>query len=350
MAMTAKNRQPLTSRFSSSKISTARLMASKLLALSLLCTSGVLGVFSVATAAPAIAAQPAAKDEGEAFLGENGDMFMEEVTDPKTKPKPKPTIPIDLSRVGVSVDPHGHIVPIKDSADDPWAGSGVKPFVNQIENTFQPLPFYGFAGPTPYGYGVPGYNMPGYVNPNLNYRALGNPGYGYGYPGYGYPQYGNPAYGYGYPGFGNSYGNPYYRPGISINFGGGRGGISLGGPNYYNGFNNGYNNGYYGGGFGGGYTPWNTFNSFAGGGNPYYGYGNSGYGNAGYGYPYGSAYSPYGYPAVGAPLATFNIGKFQGAIGSSGPGIYPNAANSVFFPSTTNYSQSSMWRAFNLAF
>ncbi|MFA7336236.1 MAG: hypothetical protein WC028_05590 [Candidatus Obscuribacterales bacterium] len=323
---------------------------SKFLALSLLCTTGVVSVFIVLSAAPTLAAQPAAKDEGEAFLGENGDMFMEEVTDPKTKPKPKPTIPIDLSRVGVSVDPHGNIVPIKDSADDPWAGSGVKPFVNQIENTFQPLPFYGFAGPTPYGYGVPGYNMPGYVNPNLNYRALGNPGYGYGYPGYGYPQYGNPAYGYGYPGFGNSYGNPYYRPGISINFGGGRGGISLGGPNYYNGFNNGYNNGYYGGGFGGGYTPWNTFNSFAGGGNPYYGYGNSGYGNAGYGYPYGSAYSPYGYPAVGAPLATFNIGKFQGAIGSSGPGIYPNAANSVFFPSTTNYSQSSMWRAFNLAF
>ena len=292
-------------------------MASKILALSLLCTSGVLGLLSVTTAAPTIAAQPAAKDDGEAFLGENGDMFMEEVTDPKTKPKPKPLIPIDLSRVGVSVDPHGHIVPLKDSAGDPWAGSGVKPFVNQIENTFQPLPFYGFAGPTPYGYGVPGYNMPGYVNPNLNYRAFGNPGYGYGYPGYGYPQYGNPGYGFGNPGFGfgnpgygfgnpgYGFGSPYYRPGISINFGGGRGGINIGGPGYYNGFNNGY--------------------------------------------PYGGAY-PYGYPVAGAPLATFNIGKFQGAIGSSGPGIYPNAANSVFFPSTTNYSQSSMWRAFNLAF
>lgn len=307
---------------------------------------------SLATIAPVMAAQPVAKDDGEAFLGENGDMFMEEVTDPKSKPKPKPTIPIDLSRVGVSVDPHGNIVPIKDSADDPWAGSGVKPFVNQIENTFQPLPFYGFAGPTPFGYGVPGYNMPGYVNPNLNYRALGNPGYGYGYPGYGYPgygygfpQYGFPGPGFGYPGYGYpGYGNPYYRPGISINFGGGRGGISLGGPSYFNGLNNGY----YGAGFGSSYTPWNTFNSFAGGGNPYYGYGNSVYGNGGFGYPYGGG--PYGYPAVGAPLATFKIGKFQGAIGSSGPGIYPNAANSVFFPSTTNYSQSSMWRAFNLAF
>ncbi|MFA6210972.1 MAG: hypothetical protein WCT03_03970 [Candidatus Obscuribacterales bacterium] len=295
-------------------------------------------------AAPAFAAQPAVKDDGEAFLGENGDMFMEEVIDPKAKAKakPKPTIPIDLSRVGVSVDPHGNIVPIKDSADDPWAGSGVKPFMNQIESTFTPLPFNGFAGPTPYGYGVPGYNMPGYVNPNLNYRALGYPNYGY--PGYGYP-------GYGYPQYGNPYGYPNYRPGLSINFGGGRGGISFGNPGYYNGFNgyNGFNNGYYGGGFGGGYTPWNTFNSFAGGGRPYYGYGNAGYGNLGYGNPYGG-YNPYGYPAVGAPLATFNIGKFQGAIGSSGPGIYPNAANSVFFPSTTNYSQSSMWRAFNLAF
>lgn len=271
--------------------------------------AATLSAAATLNAAPASAAQPAVKDDGEAFLGENGDMFMEEVIDPKAKAKakPKPTIPIDLSRVGVSVDPHGNIVPIKDSADDPWAGSGVKPFMNQIESTFTPLPFNGFAGPTPYGYGVPGYNMPGYVNPNLNYRALGYPNYGY--PGYAYP-------GYGYPQYGNPYGYPNYRPGLSINFGGGRGGISFGGPGYYNGFNgfnNGFNNGYYGGGFGGGYNP-------------------------------------YGYPAVGAPLATFNIGKFQGAIGSSGPGIYPNAANSVFFPNTTNYSQSSMWRAFNLAF
>ncbi len=325
-AMKAKNRQPI---------------ATQLLGLSLICATTV----SILTATIAIAAQPAAKDEGEAFVGENGDLFMEEVTDPKSKPKPKPTIPIDLSRVGVSVDPHGNIVPIKDAADDPWAGSGVKPFVNQIESTFQPLPFNGFAGPTPFGYGVPGYNMPGYVNPNLNYRALSYPYYGY--PQYGYTGYGLGYPGYGYPGYGNPYGNPYYRPGLSINFGGGRGGITIGGPNYNNGYYNGYNNGYFGGGLGG-YTPWNTFNSFAGGGNPYYGYGNLGYG--GYGYPYGGAYSPYGYPAVGAPLASFKIGKFQGAIGSSGPGIYPNAANSVFFPNTTNYSQSSMWRAFNLAF
>ena len=334
--MTAKNRLPI---------------ATQLLGLSLICATTV----SILTATTAIAAQPAAKDEGEAFVGENGDLFMEEVTDPKSKPKPKPTIPIDLSRVGVSVDPHGNIVPIKDAADDPWAGSGVKPFVNQIESTFQPLPFNGFAGPSPFGYGVPGYNMPGYANPNLNYRALGYPNYGY--PQYGYPGYGFGYPGYGYPGYGNPYGNPYYRPGLSINFGGGRGGITIGGPNYYNGYNNGFNNGYLGGAPGG-YTPWNTFNSFAGGGNPYYGYGNLGYGNlgygnlgyGGYGYPYGGAYSPYGYPAVGAPLASFKIGKFQGAIGSSGPGIYPNAANSVFFPNTTNYSQSSMWRAFNLAF
>lgn len=281
--------------------------------------------FSYGTS-PGMAAQAAAKDDNEAFLGENGDLFMEEVTDPKSKPQKKPLIPIDLSRVGVSVDPHGNIVPIKDSPDDAWAGTGVKPFMNEIQNTFQALPFNGFAGATPYGYGIPGVNMPGYADPRLNYRSLGYPSYGYpgyGYPGAGYGYPGYPGYGYqGYPG----YGYQGYRPGININFGGGRGGISLGGP--------GYNNGYYN-------------NGFSGGGNPYYG-------NAGFGRPYypgyNGSYAPYGYPAVGAPLASFNIGKFQGAIGSSGPGIYPNAANSVFFPSTTNYSGTSMWRAFNLAF
>lgn len=212
---------------------------------------------------------------------------MEEV--PDSKPKPKlPKVPIDLSRVGVSVDPNGKIVPIKDSPDDSWAGTGVKPFVNQIENTFQPLPFaypYGPFGGSPYRFLQPnggsgyaagpisplvygalnGYNPyninPYAANPNLAGTAYG----GYGYPGYGY---GNP--GYGYPGYGLGY--------------------------------------------------------------PGYGYGYPGYG--------------YGYPA---PLATFNIGKFQGAIGSV-PGIYPNAVNSIFIPPTTTYSQTSMWRAFNLAF
>ena len=53
MAMTAKNRLPI---------------ATQLLGLSLICATTV----SILTATTAIAAQPAAKDEGEAFVGENG--------------------------------------------------------------------------------------------------------------------------------------------------------------------------------------------------------------------------------------------------------------------------------------
>ncbi len=225
---------------------------------------------------PAFAAAPnSQKPVGEAFEDDSGNLFMEEVVDNKPKPK-LPKIPIDLSRVGVSVDPHGNIVPIKDSATDPWFGTGVKPFMNEIDSSFQALPqpfvYGGNYGYTPYGYRpyVPGYNAPGYLNPNLNPRPI----YPNGFVGNGfYPGYG------GYGGYGNY------------------------------------------GGFGG-----------------------------------------YGWRR---PLATLNIGNFQASIGSvpayapppfynpafsapafSSPGFYGGG----FLAPNTTTTQTSMWKAFNLAF
>jgi hypothetical protein len=209
---------------------------------------------------------PAGNSEatGIGILDDKGDLFMEEVPDNKPR-KPIQKVPIDLSRVGVSVDPRGQIVPLKDAPTDSWAGTGVKPFQNEISNTFQPLFQYGNLFGSPYGYG-PGY--PGYS---------GYPYYGPGYPGYsGYPYYGP-----GYPGYS---GYPYYGPGY-----------------------------------------WSQ------------------------------------------PALSFRIGKFQAAIGSVPlPGInpyfsdptvaYPAAAYPAFtgpaftYPGNTTYTQSSMWRAFNLAF
>lgn len=221
---------------------------------------------------------------GQGFLDEKGGLFMEEVTPEKPK-KPIPKVPIDLSRVGVSVDPSGHIVPIKDNFDDPWAGSGVKPFQNTISNTFQPIyqPIYSpFA---PYGYGYPGAFPAGFF-----------PGYS-AFPGY-------PNYNPGYSAF---TGYPNYNPGYSAF------------PSYPN-----YNPGY----------------------------------SAFPGYP---NYFP-GYGQFYQPALTLNIGKFQAAIGSvplPGTGFgYPGYAGPNFsypgfnamLPNNTTYTQSSMWRAFNLAF
>lgn len=181
---------------------------------------------------------PGGNSEAVGILDDKGDLFMEEV--PENKPrKPIQKVPIDLSRVGVSVDPRGQIVPLKDAPTDSWAGTGVKPFQNEISNTFQPLFQYGNLFGSPYGYGP-------------------------GYPGYS--------------------GYPYYGPGY-----------------------------------------WSQ------------------------------------------PAFSFRIGKFQAAIGSVPlPGInpyfsyptvaYPAAAYPALtgpaftYPGNTTYTQSSMWRAFNLAF
>ena len=212
-------------------------------------------------------------DSGQALVDDKGNIFMEEVDVPKKKKIEK--VPIDLSRVGVSVDPKGNIVPIKDGANDFWAGSGVKPFYNKIEQSTE-LP-YGLPGMFGYAPYYPGLNKT--WNP-------GGPGNFYGYPynygglGYGLP-YNFNTYPYGY-GQGYPYGNPYFNGNLFNN-----NGLLFGNP---------------------------------------YGYGNSyGYGN------------PYGYPGV-QPLATLRLGNFQATLGTS----------PLFRPTT--YSQTSMWKAFNLAF
>jgi hypothetical protein len=250
----------------------------------------------------------------QSLSGANGDTFMEEVVSDKPKPTLKP-IPIDLSRVGVSVDPHGNIVPLRDSPNDPWAASGVKPFYNHIESTttmpyvyqnpyagglpYGRYPGYGYGNNRGYGYGNnPGYGFGGYRYPGFGYG--GNPGYGLGgyrYPGFGYG--GNPAYGLGayrYPGLGYGNSNPYYP----------------------------------------GYSPFNV-----------------GYTTTG-----NSATFLSNDPTTGAPLPQGQQGNAQSNFTSSSgsftpgimPGFMPGLTPGPWLAPTTSYSQNSMWKAFNLGF
>lgn len=265
--------------------------------------------------------------QGQSLSGSNGDTFMEEVVPDKPKPKPKP-VPIDLSRVGVSVDPHGNIVPTKDAPDAPWAQSGVKPFYNKVE-TSTTMPYL-VPNAYPYGYGYPGYGAPLFGYPGYGYPGYGYPGSGFGYPGYGYPGYGYPAY--GYPGYGYQGG---WRGILGAAVGAVAGALAA-------------NSGYY--------SPYG-YNTF---GNPYYG--NPYFGNPYSGSPYFAnplypGYAPYslGYmttgnsatflsndPVTGAPLPQ---GNSQSNFTTGGGTFSP----APWLPSTT-YNQSSMWKAFNLAF
>jgi len=275
---------------------------------------------------------------GQSLSGANGDTFMEEVVTSAPKPKPKP-VPIDLSRVGVSVDPHGNIVPLKDSPNDPWAASGVKPFYNHIESTTTAPYVY----QNPYWSGVPYGGYPGY-------------GYGYGLArplGYG-----------GYPAGSGVYG-------LGVGLGMGLGSL-LGGGGYHSLGPGGYRPFGYGGYPAFGYQPYGQ----AG----YAGFGNPGYGYPGYGYPafnspaanpYLPGYSPYGVgyvttgnsatfisndPTTGAPLPQGNWqGNFASNAGTVTPGMITPFAPAVIAPGpwlapSTSYSQTSMWKAFNLGF
>lgn len=233
-------------------------------------------------------------DPGQALVDDKGNIFMEEVDVPKKKPITK--VPIDLSRVGVSVDPHGNIVPLKDGANDPWAGSGVKPFYNNIEQTTE-LPYAGAFAPY-----YPGLNKTWNPNYGQNVMPYGSP---YGSP------YGNP-YGYGGPNYGSPYGNPYNFANNPFGFGGNPYGYGI---NPY-GINS---------------SPYGLAGLPVG--NPYY----NPYGYNSYGYnPYG--YNPYGNYG-GQPVASLRLGNFQATL-STNPFLRPN----------TTFSQTSMWKAFNLAF
>lgn len=324
----------------------------------------ILALGSTSTAAYADAIKPISNTlppeqsdtGGQALFTDNGNLFMEEVDSPKPKPKPK-LIPIDLSRVGVSVSPSGNIVPTKDDPNAPWAGTGVKPFINQTQQYTELIPqsyFYN-QGPLPgTGYLTPGYypglsggvnrgyypgysplingGYPGYGYPGLNgygYPGIGGPGYP-GYGGYGYPGYGGYGYpGYGYPGYGNPFSGKALLPTLL--------GLAA-----------------------------NAANNYAYGGYPGYG----GYG--GYGYPGYAGYSGYGlggYPGYGGLGGGLGVAPGYGGIGYPGSGGYPLYNNAVppgavnlrlgntqiglgtnpfYYPRTT--TQSSMWRSFNLGF
>jgi len=158
---------------------------------------------------------------GQSLRGSSGDTFMEEVVTDAPKQKPKP-IPIDLSRVGVSVDPHGNIVPLQNNPNDPWAASGVKPFYNHIE-TSTTMP-YGYGAYPAYGYGGGYSRFPGYGYPGFGGSPFALPGYrGFSgfpaYPAYGYPRY--PGFGmpnYGYAPYGGLGGIGYATTGNSATF------------------------------------------------------------------------------------------------------------------------------------
>lgn len=259
---------------------------------------------------------------GQSLSDGNGDMFMEEVVTDKPKPKAKP-ITIDLSRVGVSVDPNGNIVPLRNDPNDPWAASGVKPFYNHVE-TSTTMPY---VYPNPYAYQNPyAYRNPfayanpfGYQNPfaNRNPFVYQNP-YAYQNPfAYRNPfAYSNP---FAYP-------NPfaYQNPYGALPF------------NRYPG------NGYPG-----------LFYPSKGGNGGYGGYGAYG-GLGGYGgpSPFSVGYATTGNsatfisndPITGAPIPQSGSSQtnFSGSAGSFGVGPW--------LAPTTSYSQNSMWKAFNLGF
>ena len=235
---------------------------------------------------------------GQGLFDENGNLFMEEVADPKAKPKQKPKLlPIDLSRVGVSVNERGEIVPLR----DPNNPTGVQQKFNVVEQYNEILPGGYYPGISPLG--------PGYLNGGF-YPGIQNM-----YPGY-----------MPYPGY-----NPYFgfnRPGLNINIplGGGRN-LSFG-PNY-------------------GYNPYGVnpygVNPYAGF-NPYGGINQFNNFNAS---PFG-AVSPYGNVFPNAPYSGAGVFNGFSPYGLANPYGTAPGLNLRLGPLNANYN--SMWRSFNLSF
>ena len=174
---------------------------------------------------------------------------MEETT-PAPPAAPKKNIPIDLSNVGVPVDPRGHIVPIIDRD----APGGVRQNFSNLEV---------------------------YSEPAINFVPAFGP-YGQPYPGvpfgYGGAPYGAPLGPYGYGGFGSPY---PYNSGIGINLGRNFR-LNLGTPNPY-----GYG-GFGGAPFGAGVAPFGIPGANGFGGSPF-----------GYDAPFGANVAPFGIPGAG---------------------------------------------------
>lgn len=227
----------------------------------------------VAAVAICVQVQPACADDDPMVIkGSDGSMFMEEVAPPpsqkKAPEKPKPAI--DLSTLGVPVDPQGRIVPLIDPSspvqqqysrtsayNEPWYNFMPQQYVNPYgyrfnalgqtvdafgrpvtatgqalyPNNMNPslnayLPPVGvrpsWLAPNGMPSGVPLMNAPG-TSPNstIPQPITGVP-YGYGYPGMygGYPGMGAGMGMYGYSPYGSMVGTPYgYGTNVGINLG-----------------------------------------------------------------------------------------------------------------------------------
>lgn len=192
--------------------------------------------YSLATLLLALNCAPAFS-AGQDIKDESGNTFMEETT-PTPPPAASKPLTVDLSRVGVPVDPKGRIVPLIDRD----APGGVRQNFSNLQIfsepgiSIVPSPYLapGFAGYPPFAtgspfaaitpFGVPGAPMyypygPGIgINLGKNFRLnLPRPmpyGYSpYGYSPYGYSPFGSSPFGYspfGYSSYGSS---PYgYSP------------------------------------------------------------------------------------------------------------------------------------------
>jgi len=153
---------------------------------------------SVASAVcPAFAGSPpSAQDKPQATeeIKDNaGDTFMEEIPTEKSaaqKAAPKQILP-DLTSIGVPVDPHGHILPLKNVEAGP-----VLPLYSRMEQTVEPIyqgvPLWGY----PYG-GMPAYGWNPYFNRPFAPRptfaiGLGGGGINFGFGASTRPFYGQP--------------------------------------------------------------------------------------------------------------------------------------------------------------
>lgn len=155
----------------------------------------------------------------ETIKDEQGNIFMEETTQPQPKPRSHPrNLNLDLQNVGVQVDPNGNIIPLINQGAPPVQVQESRTEAYSevyVPTPYGSVPIYGPGFP-PYGpmfgpvYGAPigGYPV-GPVGGNVGIGINGrNFGLGLnlnaGLPGFGYPG----GFGYGYPGYGLGYGQP----------------------------------------------------------------------------------------------------------------------------------------------
>lgn len=113
---------------------------------------------------------PSASIQPQVIKDASGQSFMEEITPSKPATKPTPKRQLDLSNVGVQVDPSGKIVPLINKSEGP-----VKPFYSRLQAYDEPA--WNYLPPTvinPYGQVLNIYGQP--------IDAFGNPINQYGQP------------------------------------------------------------------------------------------------------------------------------------------------------------------------